>query len=1281
MLRQPSRSRAIEPAAAIALLAVFLLSARATGTCAAKDTPVPAKPPRHVHTTGDLMHQIDFDRNRVADALDADLRCRDPDERIVVLTCTARPVVAQHLDAFRRLGGEVRHVYREIAWGFSGSVPRERVPRLAKALGEDLVVIAGARELRPSLDFSTQQIRARDGDPADGDDEFAWTYGYEGDDRWSIAIVGTGITLTHDDLGDDPSDDAVGDADDWGDPTDPSHKVIGWFDSSPQRSCAPLDASGHETLVAGIVGGRGVADPAMRGVAGGARLVGLKFYWRDPSQGDALVGLDADLLKCLEWVLSDAGFEAAPKLLSDYPSSNARRLVPALGDVNGDGTVDLVLGVDAFRMFSVLINVGEAGGPPKWRSAPELALPRSDCIPVDILPNTRTTSPAVGDIDGDRVADVVVGQFVQNLNGSGGVGSIVGYKNSGSGPAPCGAQPPIQRWEARTDWSIGPADLQNDPRPAPALGDLVGDDDLTDLIVGLENGDLLGFKNVPPFQRDPPLPPRFEPAPALVAGITTNGQNAQPALADLDGDGDLDLLIGLRDGRVLGYRNDGAYGPGEANTPVWTEDSLLAAGAGVFGARFAAPALADLDGDADPDAVLGHETGLAAFRGITAINRDRHKIKVLNLSSGSCTPNPMIETAMQRLLDHGVVVVCSAGNDRCDDDPEADFFAGVEGNGATVNRQPCKPPHVRYPASYPTVLAVGATRADDGIAAYSNWGDPRNGGPDDSANIKPDVVAPGGGRELCGVGVITGPNDLNDASNNYQPDFYRSARGTSFAAPHVAAVAGLIIQAREDHGKSWGYTPGEVAEVKAVIQMTATETAVPREVCDCAATEGSPRINKGEKDRTEGYGRINADAAIEAETMSWDGSPVSGYLGSVDNDQRDDAFDKKCWARQLVLCGAADPHEIRLEVPHGEVQGDTDFDLYLFDSAPGGLGEPVLVASSTLDSPSGADESIRVIVPSTHAYYVVVKWVEGGGTFRLEATLAECNRNDLVVNSSFSSASSSDCLLDPWFFVEGHNPGTPAPEFSIETVDSAPCAMRIFRADSRDGSHAAAVQTIGAAVAENDTVSLEFDVRIERHNFARYDSWNVYPANARVVYRDEGGTAHTFRRSFYVDITPGHTPDAEPLAERIDSSVWVHREFDLSALEPRAAEIVEVRIGAQGWSYDIAFDNVSLIHAPGEPATLPFRRGDTNTDGSVDLSDPIRTLDVLFLGFGTFSCEDAADSNDDDAVDLSDAVWTLSYLFLGGPPPHEPGPELCGQDPTPGRLDCDEYAVCGAAAR
>ena len=68
----------------------------------------------------------------------------------------------------------------------------------------------------------------------------------------------------------------------------------------------------------------------------------------------------------------------------------------------------------------------------------------------------------------------------------------------------------------------------------------------------------------------------------------------------------------------------------------------------------------------------------------------------------------------------------------------------------------------------------------------------------------------------------------------------------------------------------------------------------------------------------------------------------------------------------------------------------------------------------------------------------------------------------------------------------------------------------------------------------------------------------------------------------------------------------------------------------------------------------PFRRGDSNGDLRIDVSDVSRTLGWLFLGGAEIPCRAAADSNTDGRVNIADITWVLGWLFLGGPAPKAP---------------------------
>ena len=88
----------------------------------------------------------------------------------------------------------------------------------------------------------------------------------------------------------------------------------------------------------------------------------------------------------------------------------------------------------------------------------------------------------------------------------------------------------------------------------------------------------------------------------------------------------------------------------------------------------------------------------------------------------------------------------------------------------------------------------------------------------------------------------------------------------------------------------------------------------------------------------------------------------------------------------------------------------------------------------------------------------------------------------------------------------------------------------------------------------------------------------------------------------------------------------------------------------------------------------PFRRGDTNGDGDLNIVDAVRILNYLF-GTTELDCLDAADANDDGAIEITDAVGLLAFLFLGGFPPPLPVEE-CGIDPGPDELTCESFPSC-----
>lgn len=156
-----------------------------------------------------------------------------------------------------------------------------------------------------------------------------------------------------------------------------------------------------------------------------------------------------------------------------------------------------------------------------------------------------------------------------------------------------------------------------------------------------------------------------------------------------------------------------------------------------------------------------------------------------------------------------------------------------------------------------------------------------------------------------------------------------------------------------------------------------------------------------------------------------------------------------------------------------------------------------------------------------------------------------------------------------------------------------------------------------------------------------------------------------------------------------EGAAWL----SLSAINGTAPALVTATANPAGLASGTTLTAEIVIDGPGDqvvtiPVTLSvgnpfdgtiappasgFRRGDSNADAEVNISDAINTLAYLFGGTGVVNCLDAADANDDGKTDISDAVAVLGFLFLGSAVLPAPGPNVCGPDPTDDAQPVCEY--------
>lgn len=174
-----------------------------------------------------------------------------------------------------------------------------------------------------------------------------------------------------------------------------------------------------------------------------------------------------------------------------------------------------------------------------------------------------------------------------------------------------------------------------------------------------------------------------------------------------------------------------------------------------------------------------------------------HGAFVINMSLAGASFSQALQDATDYADSYSVCIIASMGND----------------NSNALN----------YPAANPTVIAVGATDADDKRSTPFFWS--TSSGSNYGKNIS--VVAPG--------------NYIYGLSYTDDSDYTTYWGGTSQAAPHVTGLASLL------YAQNPNYTP---QDIRRIIQNTADDQV------------GDPSEDVKGWDQYYGYGRINAGRAL-----------------------------------------------------------------------------------------------------------------------------------------------------------------------------------------------------------------------------------------------------------------------------------------------------------------------------------------------------------------------------------------------------------------------------------
>jgi len=149
--------------------------------------------------------------------------------------------------------------------------------------------------------------------------------------------------------------------------------------------------------------------------------------------------------------------------------------------------------------------------------------------------------------------------------------------------------------ERELQWQqMDPLDIGGYYNLAPAVADLDGDGDL-DMLVGTWNKGILYYQNDGTIN---------SPSFSLIEGNTialTRGSNSTPTFVDIDGDGDQDLFIGESSGEINFYLNNGT-----SQNPQF--DLITDNFEDIDVGRRSVPRFVDIDGDGDQDLILGRES-------------------------------------------------------------------------------------------------------------------------------------------------------------------------------------------------------------------------------------------------------------------------------------------------------------------------------------------------------------------------------------------------------------------------------------------------------------------------------------------------------------------------------------------------------------------------------------------------------------------------------------------------------------------------------------------------